>query len=95
MHGWLLGLGLAGAILPGLSAAFVGIRAYAELELLAEQSDLMLKAMRHARGPIAELDTAAPLASQALGSALAAVTTLMLQDLQGWARLFRAKVVEA
>jgi hypothetical protein len=91
----LLALGLAGAILPGLSAAFVGIRAYAELELLAEQSHLMLHAMRRARDHIAALDPAGPLASQALGRELAAVATLMLEDLQGWAQLFRAKVVEA
>jgi hypothetical protein len=93
--GWLATLGLAGAILPALSAAFVGIRAYAELELLADQSDLMLRTMRKARAQIMELDPAAPLASQALGRALAAVATRMLEDLQGWARLFRVKSVEA
>ena len=92
--GWLVGLGLAGAILPALSAAFVGIRAYAELELLAEQSRAMLKTMCHAGDQIKELDPAAPIASQALGSALAAVVTSMLDDLQGWALLVRAKVVE-
>jgi hypothetical protein len=92
--GWLVGLGLAGAILPALSAAFVGIRAYAELELLAEQSRAMLKTMCHAGDQIKELDPAAPIASQALGSALAAVVTSMLEDLQGWALLVRAKVVE-
>jgi hypothetical protein len=92
---WLVGLALAGAILPAVSAAFVGIRAYAELELLAEQSDAMLKAMRAARDRVRELDCATPLASQALGNALAPVTQLMLEDLQGWAQLFRAKVVEA
>jgi hypothetical protein len=61
--GLLVVLGLAGAILPALSAALVGIRAYAELELLAEQSDTMLKAMRAAKMRILLLDCAAPLAS--------------------------------
>jgi hypothetical protein len=93
--GWLVFLGLAGAILPALSAALVGIRASAELEPLAERSDAMLKAMRAAQGRIQQLDCAAPLASQALGNALAPVTALLLEDLEGWARLFRAKVVEA
>ena len=95
VHEVLLWLGLAGAILPAASAAFVGIRAYAELEMLAEQSDTMLKALRQARERIADLDPASPLASQALGSALAAVATLMLEDLEGWARLFRGKVLDA
>ncbi len=95
VHEALLWLSLAGAILPAASAAFVGIRAYAELEMLAEQSDTMLKALRQARERIADLDPASPLASQALGSALAAVATLMLEDLEGWARLFRGKVLDA
>jgi hypothetical protein len=95
LEDWLVALGLAGAILPALSAAFVGIRAYAELELLADQSQAMLTTMTHARGQLEKLDCTAPLASQALGSALASVVTIMMEDLQGWARLFRAKVVEA
>jgi hypothetical protein len=94
-HGTLHILGLAGAILPAISAMLVGIRAYAELELLAEQSDAMLKAMKHAKAQIAELGPNEPLASQTLGVALAAVATLMLEDLEGWARLFRGKVLDA
>ncbi len=94
-HRWVIALGLAGAILPAISAAFFGIRAYAELELLAEQSHAMLAVMERARDQIAQLDPAAPLASQTLGSALASVATTMLEDLEGWARLFSAKVVEA
>jgi hypothetical protein len=88
-------LGLAGAILPAVSAALVGFRAYAELELLKEQSESMLQAMQRAKRQIMELDPNEPLASQALGSALAGVATLMLEDLEGWARLFRGKVLDA
>jgi hypothetical protein len=95
VHEALLWLGLAGAILPAASAGFVGIRAYAELEMLAEQSETMLKALRREKQRIAELEPDAPLASQALGSALAGVATLMLEDLEGWARLFRGKVLDA
>jgi hypothetical protein len=94
-HGWLHILGLAGAILPAISAMLVGIRAYAELEILAEQSDAMLKALKHAKARIDELDPNEPLASQTLGVALAAVATLMLEDLEGWARLFRGKILDA
>ncbi len=88
-------LGLAGAILPAIAAALVGIRFYAELELLAEQSDTMLIALRRANRQITELDPNEPLASQALGGALAGVALLMLEDLDGWARLFRGKVLDA
>lgn len=95
LHPWVIALGLAGAVLPAISAAFFGIRAYAELEMLADQSHAMLAVMERARDEIAQLDPAAPLASQTLGSALASVATAMLEDLDGWARLFSAKVVEA
>ena len=54
----------------------------------------MLKAMRAAEVRILQLDPAAPLASQALGNALAPVATLMLEDLEGWAWLLRAKVMD-
>jgi hypothetical protein len=88
-------LGVLGLAASAGSAALVGIRAYVEMEMLAEQSQIMLIALRHASMEIEDLDPAAPLASQTLGSALAGVATLMLEDLEGWARLFRAKVVEA
>lgn len=91
---WTEWVNIALAILPALSAAFVGIRAYAELEMLADQSTWMLRALNHARKQIAELDPHASLASQFLGSALAGVATLMLEDLEGWARLFRGKALD-
>ncbi len=81
--------------LPAIAAALVGLRSYAEMEMLAEQSDQMLQAMLQARARIIEIDPTTPLASQSLGAELASVSTLMLEDLQGWAKLFRAKVVEA
>ncbi len=90
----LLGFGIFGAILPAVSAAFFGIRAYADLEMLAEQSETMHAAFTNAKVQIEQLDLTAPLASQALGSDLAAVATLMLEDVQGWARLARVKIVE-
>ncbi len=67
----------------------------AELEMIAEQFSAMLVAMRRAKKQIEAQDPANPFVSQALGSALAAVATLMLEELDGWARLLRAKVPEA
>lgn len=88
-------LGLAAAIVPTIAAASVGIRAYAELELLVEQSRDMREAMKLARRHIQAIDPARPLASQELGAEVLTVATQMLQDVDGWARLFRGKLVEA
>jgi hypothetical protein len=41
-----------------------------------------------------EIEVGEPLASQILGSEIFGVATLMLQDVQGWMQMFRAKVVE-
>ncbi len=87
--------GLLATVLPGVSAAFFGIRAYAELELLAEQSRHMETELQRAKARLERLNLTHPLASQDLGAEAAAVAVLMLQDLEGWTRLFRVKVVEA
>ena len=89
------GVGVICALLPAAAAGFVGIRAYAEFELLAHQSARMQAAMQAA---LAELDTLSldrPLASQELGAEFYGVALSMLQDIAGWAQLFRMKKVEA
>jgi len=93
-HLLILVLGLAAAILPALSAGFVGIRSYAELPLLADQSRRMQAEMSAVKLQVQQIDNSEPLASQLLGSAIFSVATIMLQDIQGWVQLFRAKVVE-
>jgi hypothetical protein len=93
-HDLILALGLAAAILPALSAGFVGIRSYTELPLLADQSRRMQAEMEAARIRVQQIDIAEPLASQLLGSEIFGVATVMLQDIEGWVQLFRAKVVE-
>ena len=87
--------GFLATVLPGVSAGFVGIRAYAELQLIAEQSHHMAAELERAHRRVERLDTTRPLVSQDLGAEAAAVATLMLQDLEGWARMFRVKEVEA
>jgi hypothetical protein len=86
--------GLLATILPAFSAAFVGIRAYAEVPLMASQSRHMVAALDAAHRRVTKLNTNRPLASQDLGAEAAEVATLMLQDLEGWARLFRVKSLE-
>jgi hypothetical protein len=92
--GWAVFFGFLATVLPGISAGFVGIRAYAELQLIAEQSHHMAAELERAHRRVERLDTTRPLVSQDLGTEAAAVATLMLQDLEGWARLFRVKGVE-
>jgi hypothetical protein len=89
-----IGFGVIATVLAGVSAAFVAIRGYAELPLLAEQSHHMIRELHNARTRVARLDTNRPLVSQDLGTQAAAVATFMLQDLDGWGRLFRGKLME-
>jgi hypothetical protein len=90
-----LSLGLLATVLPGVSAAFVGLRSYAEWQLLAEQSHHMITLLKQARQRVGRLDLSRPSVSQDLGAETLAVATLMLQDLEGWGRLFRGKAMEA
>jgi hypothetical protein len=85
---------LLATVLPAVSAAFVGIRAYAELQLLAERSRYMVAELERARARIERVDKRRNFASQDLGNEAGAVATLMLQDLEGWAQLFRVKGIE-
>ncbi len=92
---WTALLGIAAAILPALAATFIGVRADAERELLADQSKRMRQGLELGRERIRHVKPARPLASQELGRETLEVAALMLQDVDGWARLFRVKLVEA
>jgi len=94
-HMMLPWLATLSVILPTIAAASVGIRAYAELQLLADQSLHMRGVMQHAERRLKALDLKQPLASQQLGAIILGVATTMLQEVDGWARMFRVKVVEA
>jgi hypothetical protein len=82
---------------PALGAASVGIRAYAELQLLAEQSKHMERIMQQSEASLAKLERRLdePLSSQDLGTIVHAIATNMLQDVDGWARMFRVKAIDA
>jgi hypothetical protein len=92
--GWAVLFAFLATVLPGVSAAFVGIRAYAELQLLAEQSHHMAAELERAHRRMERLNPQRTLVSQDIGAEAALVATLMLQDLDGWARLFRVKAME-
>jgi hypothetical protein len=81
-------------MLPAVSAAALGIRSYAELQLLAEQSRHMLEELSHAKRRIKRVNMDRALAAEDIGAEAQAVATLMLQDLDGWSRLFKVKAIE-
>jgi hypothetical protein len=91
---WLHILVLACAILPTISALLLGIRAYAEFDLLVQESARMLRVMKAAEATICDMNFDEPLASQDLGAELSSVAMAMLHDVKGWAQLFRVKAVE-
>lgn len=82
------------AILPAVSAAFIGIRAYAEFEVLAHQSARMQHVMEASKAELDALDLRQPLASQELAATLYVVAISMMQDIRAWSQLFRIKIVE-
>jgi hypothetical protein len=86
--------GFVAALLPALSAAFVGIRGYAELELLADQSLQMRRILAHSAARLDHLRLDIPLASQDLAAEILALAQGMLRDVRGWAQLFRVKAVD-
>jgi hypothetical protein len=97
-HLLLAWLGLGASVAPTIAAASIGVRAYAELQVLARQSHHMRLALLRAAARVRELepgDGNRRLASQDFGAVTLEVATMMLQDIDGWARLFRVKVVEA
>lgn len=100
--GWFDGLGEAAVlvltwlaiVLPAVSAAAFGIRSYTELQLLTEQSRHMIFALETAKRRIESIDVTQPLAIEDVGAETQAVATLMLQDIDGWSRLFKLKAIE-
>jgi len=88
-------LSMLAIVLPAVSAAFFALRSYAELELLAEQSNYMIHKLKSAARRIEALKPERVLVSQELGHDAATIAGWMLQDLEGWGRLFRGKLPEA
>jgi hypothetical protein len=95
---WALPFSLVATVLPGISAACVSFRAYAELQLLSMQSRHMVAALQRSKAHLERLyldcEPKRSLLSQDLVAEAASLATIMLQDLDGWARLFRVKGIE-
>jgi hypothetical protein len=88
-------LGFAAVALPTMAAASVGIRAYAELTLLARRSRSMAAVMARWNRQMPDIVLGNPVASADLGEATHTVVSEMLLETDGWAHTFRIKVPEA
>lgn len=88
-------LGVLAALAPAASAAFLGVRSYSEVALLEKQSARMETIMADAEKRIGAMRLDRPLASQDLATEVFDVSSEMLQDVGGWADMFRLKAVEA
>ena len=88
---------LAGAFLSAGAGAFVGIRAYSEFALLARQSTHMLRMLETVERDLAAVALVVnqPLSSRQIGRTLYSAVGAMMQDITGWAQLFRIKTIEA
>ena len=94
-HGAVLFINVATSVLPSVSAAVFAVRAYAELEVLADQSEQMVGLLEALEARLDLFNPNVPLASQELGRDLYHLAIAMLADVAGWAQLFRMKAVEA
>ena len=87
--------GLVAALLPAFAAAFFGLRAYAELELMVRHSKRMLGVIKAAAARLARIDVGQPEAGGHVGSVLEETAVTMLADVEGWIQISRVKTVEA
>ena len=87
-------LAIVALVLPIMAAALFSLRAYEELELLESQSEWLIQELEAAKLRLAHLDVTQPLALQPLGNETVKVMQLLMQDVSGWAQMFKVKAVE-
>ena len=87
-------LTLFAGLLPAFAAAFFAIRSHGEFEMLAQNGERSVAKLEKAAEQLKRLDLTLPLASEALGDEIAAATTIIISDVEGWSLLFNVKVVE-
>jgi hypothetical protein len=87
-------LDLGVGVFSALSAALLGVRAYAEFFLLQRQSQMMLHALNEAEGRLASIRSTDPLASRDIGRVLFSLMLAMMEDIKGWSQLYGVKHIE-
>ncbi len=87
-------LTLGAGLLPAFAAAVFAIRSHGEFEVLAQNGERSVARLKKAAERLARLDLDQPLASEVLGDEIAAATTIVISDVEGWSLLFNVKAVE-
>ncbi len=87
-------LAIVAFVLPIMAAALFSLRAYEELELLESQSEWLIQELKAGKLRLSGLDVTQPLALQPMGNETVKVTQLLMQDVSGWAQMFKVKAVE-
>jgi hypothetical protein len=82
------------SVLSAATAACVALRTYSEFALMARHSLHMREIMAESAVELNAIDVTLPLASRDLGAALHRLAISMMQEVGGWAQLFRLKTVE-
>ena len=88
-------MGLAIRFSSGVSAAFVGLGAYAEFALLARQSAQMREGLSEIKAELRDVELPDPLASGQIAVILFRLSILLMQEAHGWAQIFRLNILTA
>ncbi len=87
-------LSLLAVIFPILAAALFTLRTYEELEILVDQSSLMLEELEEIELRIAQIDISKPVSLEKLGGEVVGLARLLILDVREWAQVFKLKAVE-
>jgi len=87
-------LGVLGVALPALSAAAFALRAQAEFEIVAKNSERLHRRLQEVAERLTHLPLAGPLSTERLVEEIYGAGALMVADVEDWVALFDVKTVE-
>ena len=87
-------LGVLGVTLPALSAAAFALRAQAEFEIVAKNSEHLHRRLDESAGRLRRLALGGPLSSAHLADGIYGAGAAMIADVEDWVALFDVKTAE-
>lgn len=87
-------LGILGVALPALAAAAFALRAQAEFEIVAKNSEHLHRRLDESAGRLRRLALGGPLSSARLTDGIYGAGALMIADVEDWVALFDVKTAE-
>ena len=87
-------LAVLGVALPALSAAAFALRAQAEFEIVAKNSERLHRRLRQIAERLSHLPLAGPLSTERLVEEIYGAGAMMIADVEDWVALFDVKTVE-